>query len=383
MFHQYNSDLLTIDRPVNKSNSIVMSSIMDLRGSTTFEFVGVLAYGDDGAPLHYIPLHYGGSTVFAAGGYYWCAWVYPTNTVRTRTASDNHFSVSLKLCSSDVRVTAAHEVSVLDPSANLPPMLLSTWPPLCFASDTGDDTDHRSRGGMDLDQFVAYVHHGRILFQSTVTVVSPEDPAKIDLPPSDMLGQLGDILETAENADVTFSVDSELFPAHKIILAARSRVFKAELYGEMKENGAAQAIVVDDMRPDTFRALLRYIYTDDAPPDIIGSNDSRQEVEEGGEDGEDENKVWELLVAADRYGVERLKLICERVLCKRLDVDKVAETLALADRHHCDTLKDACIEFMTTSHRMGQVAVTPGYMQLKSSNPCLLFEVLEKSGKFH
>ncbi|KAF8655425.1 hypothetical protein HU200_061171 [Digitaria exilis] len=314
---------------------------MDLRGSTTFDYTGVVPYHGVGGHLHYVPRCYVRSNVFAAGGYYWCAWVYPTDTITTRTAkkstrtTNSDFFVSVQLMSSGVRaVTAAHELSVLDPWAILPPMILSTLSPASFASnDSNDDHgDHHSLGGLDLDDFVGYVRNGCILFQSTVTVF-PEDPAKIDLPPSDMLGQLGKVLGTTEGADVTFSVDDKLFPAHKIILAARSPVFKAELYGGMKENGAAQAIVVDDVRADTFRALLRYIYTDDAPPAIIGGR-----RDQGGEN-EDENKVWELLVAADRYGMERLKLICERVLCKRLDVDKVAETLALADRHHCDTLK--------------------------------------------
>ena len=71
---------------------------------------------------------------------------------------------------------------------------------------------------------------------------------------------------------------------------------------------------------------------------------------------------------------------CQRVLCKRLDVENVVHTLALADQHHCDTLKDACIEFM--AQRMGQVAATQGYMQLKDSQPHLLLEVLEKSSRF-
>lgn len=80
--------------------------------------------------------------------------------------------------------------------------------------------------------------------------------------------------------------------------------------------------------------------------------------------------------------MERLKLVCERILCKRLDVDNVAEMLRLADRHHCGTLKDACIDFMTTSHRMDQVKKSQGFLNLKDSDPCLLVEVLEKSSKF-
>lgn len=42
-----------------------------------------------------------------------------------------------------------------------------------------------------------------------------------------------------------------------------------------------------------------------------------------------------LLEAADRYGMHRLKLICEDRLCQYIDVNTVATTLALAEQHHC------------------------------------------------
>jgi speckle-type POZ protein len=38
-------------------------------------------------------------------------------------------------------------------------------------------------------------------------------------------------------------------------------------------------------------------------------------------------------VAADRYGFERMKLMCESILSKRLDVESAATTLALADQY--------------------------------------------------
>jgi len=42
-----------------------------------------------------------------------------------------------------------------------------------------------------------------------------------------------------------------------------------------------------------------------------------------------------LLVAADRYGLHRLKLICEARLCGGIDVGTAATTLALAEQHDC------------------------------------------------
>jgi speckle-type POZ protein len=53
-----------------------------------------------------------------------------------------------------------------------------------------------------------------------------------------------------------------------------------------------------------------------------------------------------LLVAADRYNMERLKLICEDKLCRHIDVGTMANILALADAHRCDVLKSACLVFL-------------------------------------
>jgi speckle-type POZ protein len=42
----------------------------------------------------------------------------------------------------------------------------------------------------------------------------------------------------------------------KWLLASRSTVFKAELFGPMKESSTADAIRVDDMEAHVFRAML-------------------------------------------------------------------------------------------------------------------------------
>ena len=51
-------------------------------------------------------------------------------------------------------------------------------------------------------------------------------------------------------------------------------------------------------------------------------------------DDEDiEEIVRHLLEVADRYAIEKLKLICEAILYSCLDVQTVATTYALADQH--------------------------------------------------
>lgn len=53
-----------------------------------------------------------------------------------------------------------------------------------------------------------------------------------------------------------------------------------------------------------------------------------------------------LLAAADRYGMDRLRLICEANLCEDVAINTVATTLALAEQHHCFQLKSVCLKFV-------------------------------------
>lgn len=52
-----------------------------------------------------------------------------------------------------------------------------------------------------------------------------------------------------------------------------------------------------------------------------------------------------LLAAADRFGLERLKQLCEAKLCEDVSVETVATTLSLADQHRCSQLKVICLKF--------------------------------------
>ena len=53
-----------------------------------------------------------------------------------------------------------------------------------------------------------------------------------------------------------------------------------------------------------------------------------------------------LLAAADRYGLDRLRLLCEANLCEDVAINTVATTLALAEQHHCFQLKAVCLKFV-------------------------------------
>ncbi|WVZ82419.1 hypothetical protein U9M48_029685 [Paspalum notatum var. saurae] len=108
--------------------------------------------------------------------------------------------------------------------------------------------------------------------------------------------------------------------AHRAVLAAWSPIFNAELFGPMamaaqqQQNSQCQCSSIDihDMQAGVFRALLHFVYTVTMPAMEDLDADDRFEM------------AKHLLVPADRYAVERLKLMCEAVLCRSLGVENVA-----------------------------------------------------------
>ncbi|PNT63313.1 hypothetical protein BRADI_4g14033v3 [Brachypodium distachyon] len=79
-----------------------------------------------------------------------------------------------------------------------------------------------------------------------------------------------------------------------------------------------------------------------------------------------------LLVAADRYGLERLKLMCEDTLIGRIDTANVAATLTLAEQHGCRGLKNACLSFLTGAPgNLQAVMASDDYKHLAVSCPSL------------
>ncbi|CAL4899198.1 unnamed protein product [Urochloa decumbens] len=186
-------------------------------------------------------------------------------------------------------------------------------------------------------------------------------------PPSDLHRHLAELRRSQAGADVTFDVSGESFAAHKNILAARSPVFMAEFFGAMAERNAHR-VEVQDMDPAAFEAMLCFIYTDMLPNEV-----DKQQAEAG------TVMLQHLLVAADRYGLDRLKVICEERLSLGIDIETAASTLALAERHNCLGLKADCVEFIArrSAKNLDAVMETEGYKQLEAISPSVLTELLK------
>lgn len=199
----------------------------------------------------------------------------------------------------------------------------------------------------------------------------------VTVPPPDWSEHFRALLLGGKGADVRFLVGGETIAAHRCVLAARSPVFDAMLLGPMKEGTTTQnqiqsciPVTIDGMVPQVFRSLLHFIYTDSLPPGTEGQGNT--------EDGASATMSQHLLEAADRYGMQRLKLICEDRLCRHIDVTTVATTLVLADQHGCRGLKEACHEFLKSSKTLDAVMATDGFQHLVKSCPSALFELMSK-----
>ncbi|CAL4906583.1 unnamed protein product [Urochloa decumbens] len=208
-----------------------------------------------------------------------------------------------------------------------------------------------------------------LMVECSITVFRERRPEEaIPVPAPDLHRHLGELFRREAGADVTFAVSSgESFAAHKGVLAVRSPVFMAKFFGQMREKkDDAQVVEILDMDAAVLKAMLGFIYTDEVP-----------ELEEKAED--EMTLAQHLLVAADRYGLDRLKVMCERRLALGLEVGMVASTLALAERHNCPRLKAKCIEFIAggSLENLEAVLGTEGCKDLVASSPSVLAELLK------
>ncbi|CAL5054295.1 unnamed protein product [Urochloa decumbens] len=81
-----------------------------------------------------------------------------------------------------------------------------------------------------------------------------------------------------------------------------------------------------------------------------------------------------LLAAADMYGIDRLKLMCEDRLCDGTDMETAATALGLAEQHGCSKLKARCLELIAAN--LDAVIETEGYKHLMESSPLVMNDLI-------
>ncbi|XP_031485281.1 BTB/POZ and MATH domain-containing protein 3 [Nymphaea colorata] len=312
------------------------------------------------------------SDTFTVGGYDWAVYFYPDG--KNTEDGAQYVSVFIALASEGTDVRALFELTLFDQSGKEKHKVHSHFD---RALESGPYT-LKYRGSMwgykrffrrTLLETSDYIKDDSLTMHCTVGVVMTrtEGPKlyEIPLPPSSMGQSLKEFLDSGLGYDITFEVGGETYRAHKLILAARSPVFRAQFYGLIGDP-KMDKVVVEDMEPPVFKAMLNFLYSDE----LLDA------CELAGSSGSATNMVQHLLEAADRYGLDRLKLLCESKLCSDISVDTVATTLALAERHHCVELKSVCLKFAANRANLGAVMQSGGFRYLVETCPLLLSDLL-------
>lgn len=222
-----------------------------------------------------------------------------------------------------------------------------------------------------------YLRDDCLSFHGTVGVVKNGSEGleqyNIPIPPLDVLEffrlgrrDLQCLFESAIGCDMVIQVGHENFKAHKLILAARSPVFSDMVFAHVGDTNMFK-VKLEEIEPLIFKAVLLFIYSEKLPnAEEYGclTSTSKSTI-----------TLQNLLAASGRFGLYKLKQLCEKELCGQIDVETVATTLSLADQHRCSDLKKDCLKF--AARHLGVVKQTEGFKYLENSCPSLLSEVME------
>jgi speckle-type POZ protein len=127
------------------------------------------------------------------------------------------------------------------------------------------------------------------------------------------------------------------------------------------------SIRLNDVDARVFEVLLYYMYNDCLP----------EFMKETTEDAID--MTQHLLVAADRYAMERLKLICQNKLSKALEAKSLGFTLNLAEEFHCQQLKNYCLNYIARgTKRIRSTIKTNKFRRLKQDHQGVAYDILDK-----
>lgn len=136
------------------------------------------------------------------------------------------------------------------------------------------------------------------------------------------------ILGQSSTSDVELIFGDDSYPAHKILLASKSPIFK-----ELFDSNKSSRIEMTDIDASAVIEMLHFIY--------------RGQILH-----QDTENVKRLLIAAEKFAITDLLQICESILCKNLTPENVIELLNFSESHRTEKLTSQALELLIKSSNL-------------------------------
>jgi BTB/POZ domain-containing protein 9 len=143
-----------------------------------------------------------------------------------------------------------------------------------------------------------------------------------------LVSHISDLYLNDEISDVTLIVENSRFPAHKIVLAARSIYFKAMFFGGMKES-KENTVELKETPVQAFKILLEYIYT------------GKMLLKEMKTD-----LVFDILGLVHKYGFTELEHNVSEYLKEICKPENVCNIFCASQMYSMRSLAAHCLDFM-------------------------------------
>ncbi|CAH2058670.1 unnamed protein product, partial [Thlaspi arvense] len=153
---------------------------------------------------------------------------------------------------------------------------------------------------------------------------------------------------------------TDAIPAHKLILAARSKVFRDILeFDDCKGlSMSKETVTLSEMTHDELETFLEFMYNGLLPDTKLAKY------------------VRSLYLAAHKYKIPYLQDLCRNQLITSMNSSNVFDDLELAQIYSDKILEDAVSKFMA-SH-MEEIASSSKFMSFVESNPALTVQTIFK-----
>jgi hypothetical protein len=139
---------------------------------------------------------------------------------------------------------------------------------------------------------------------------------------------VADLWSSNSFSDFTIVAGLKKFPVHKTILSVRSSVLAAAIEGDFKEKETGE-LSMDDFDETVVETFLRYLYTGEV---------------------DNEGCAKKVFVLADKYDVEDLKLITQKLILGELNESNAFEVFSLGHKHSSNELKKQAFDVIQKTH---------------------------------